>query len=89
MELTPVFSKFLSNGGDMELTELSTRLSAQPGQTLVIGGTDTGEDNVSTALFGYSRLGDLKFFAESDGRYIQLFRCAYDFHHRPSGFDRL
>lgn len=60
MELTPVFSKFLSNGGDMELTELSTRLSAQPGQTLVIGGTNTGEDNVSSALFGYSRLGEKK-----------------------------
>lgn len=60
MELTPVFSKFLSNGGDMELTELSTRLSAQPGQILVIGGTDTGEDNISTALFGYSKRGEKK-----------------------------
>ncbi|MBA7643039.1 hypothetical protein ES703_50749 [subsurface metagenome] len=60
MELTPVFSRFLSNGGDLELTELSTRVTAQPGQTLVIGGGDTSEENVATALLSYSKSGERK-----------------------------
>ena len=60
MELTPVFSKFLSDGGDLELTELSTRVIARPGQTLVIGGGDTSEGSVATALFSYSKSGENK-----------------------------
>jgi len=60
MELTPVFSKFLSDGGDLELTELSTRVTARPGQTLVIGGGDTGGENVATALLSYSKFGEKK-----------------------------
>lgn len=60
MELTPVFSNFLSDGGDLELTELSTRVTAQPGQTLVIGGGDTAEENVATALLSYSKMGEKK-----------------------------
>lgn len=60
MELTPVFSKFLSNGGDLELTELSTRVMAHPGQTLVIGGGDTSEQDVATALLSYSKYGEKK-----------------------------
>jgi len=60
MELTPVFSRFLSNGGDLELTELSTRVTARPGQTLVIGGGDTSEENVATALLSYSKSGERK-----------------------------
>ncbi len=51
MELTPVFSKFLSNGGDIELTELSTRVVALPGQSVILGQVDTAEENVATALF--------------------------------------
>lgn len=31
MELTPVFSRFLSDGGDLELTELSTQVTACSG----------------------------------------------------------
>ena len=58
MELTPVFSKFLSDGGDLELTELSTRVTARPGQTIVIGGGDTSSENVATALLSYSRYGE-------------------------------
>jgi hypothetical protein len=60
MELTPVFSKFLSDGGDLELTELSTRVTARPGRTLVIGGGDTSEENVAAALFSYSKYGEKK-----------------------------
>jgi len=60
MELTPVFSKFLSDGGDLELTELSTRVTARPGQTLVIGGGDTSSENVATALLSYSKYGEKK-----------------------------
>ena len=60
MELTPVFSKFLSDGGDLELTELSTRVIAQPGQTLVIGGGDTTDENVAKALLSYSKQGEKK-----------------------------
>jgi type II secretory pathway component GspD/PulD (secretin) len=57
MELTPVFSRFLSNGGDLELTELSTTVTVSPGQTLVIGGGDTATQNVATALLAYSKSG--------------------------------
>lgn len=60
MELTPVFSKFLSDGGNLELTELSTRVTARPGQTLVIGGGDTSTENVATALLSYSKLSEAK-----------------------------
>jgi hypothetical protein len=60
MELTPVFSKFLSDGGDLELAELSTRVTARPGQTLVIGGGDTSSQDVATALLSYSKSGEKK-----------------------------
>lgn len=60
MELTPVFSRFLSNGGDLEFTELSTRVTARPGQTLVIGAADTAQDNVATALLSYGTYGEKK-----------------------------
>ena len=71
MELTPVFSKFLSDGGDLELTELSTRITALPGQTLVIGGGDTGEENVATALLSYSKYGEKKQTLVTVTPYIQ------------------
>ncbi len=60
MELTPVFSNFLSDGGNLELTELSTRVTARPGQTLVIGGGDSSGEDVATALLGYSKMGEKK-----------------------------
>lgn len=60
MELTPVFSKFLSDGGDLELTELSTRVTSRPGRTLVIAGGDTSEENVATALLSYDKSGQKK-----------------------------
>ena len=60
MELTPVFSKFLSDVGDLERTEISTRFRARPFQTLVIGGGDTSEGNVATALFSYNKYGEKK-----------------------------
>jgi hypothetical protein len=71
MELTPVFSKFLSDGGDLELTELSTRVTALPGQTLVIGGGDTTEENVATALLSYSKYGEKKQTLVTVTPYIQ------------------
>ncbi len=55
MELTPVFSKFLSAGGDVALTELTTTVTVQPGQTIVIGGSDSSDENVGTALFSYRK----------------------------------
>ena len=51
MELTPVFSRFLSSGGDMELTELSTTVTAGVGQTIVLGGSTGSGEDVATALF--------------------------------------
>ena len=55
IELTPVFSHFLNNGGDLRLTELSTRVTVGPGQTIVIGGGNTAGEDVATALFSYSK----------------------------------
>lgn len=71
MELTPVFSKFLSDGGDLELTELSTRVTALPGQTLVIGGGDTRGENVATALLSYSKYAEKKQTLVTVTPYIQ------------------
>lgn len=71
MELTPVFSKFLSNAGDLELTELTTSVIAQPGQTLVIGGADTAQNNVASALLSYDKLGQKKQTLITVTPYIQ------------------
>lgn len=60
MQLTPVFSDFLNDGGDLELTELSTQITVRPGQTVVIGGGNTTQENVATALFSYSKTGQRK-----------------------------
>lgn len=60
IELTPVFSEFLNDGGDLKLTELTTRVTVRPGQTLVIGGGDSTEENVATALFSYSKTNEKK-----------------------------
>jgi len=45
---------------DMELTELSTRVVARPGQMLVISGGDTADENVAKALLSYSKYGEKK-----------------------------
>jgi len=60
MELTPVFSKFLNDGGDLEMTELSTTVRARPDQTVVIGGDTDSDENVAQALLGYSKTGEMK-----------------------------
>jgi len=57
IELTPVFSRFLSGGGDLELTEFSTTVTVSPSQTLVIGGGDTSTENVATALLAFRQSG--------------------------------
>jgi len=51
MELTPIFSKFLGSGGNLELTELSTTVTARLGQSIVLGGSSGGGEDVATALF--------------------------------------
>ncbi len=60
MELTPVFSRFLNDGGDLEMTELSTTVRARSGQTVVIGGDTGSEENVAQALLGYSKTGEMR-----------------------------
>ena len=60
MELTPVFSRFLNDGGDLEMTELSTTVRARPGQTVVIGGDTSSDENVARALLGYSKTGEMR-----------------------------
>ncbi|MHC4268160.1 MAG: hypothetical protein ACYSTS_06805 [Planctomycetota bacterium] len=60
MELTPVFSRFLSDGGNLEMTELSTKVVASPGEIVVIGGGDTTGENVANALLGFSKESEKK-----------------------------
>jgi len=51
VEVTPVFSKFLSGAGDMEMTRLTTRVVARPGQFVVLGGSSRAEqEDLSTAF---------------------------------------
>ena len=50
LKLTPVFSRFLNDGGDIKLTELTTTVIAAPGQTIVMGGSDSADQNVANAL---------------------------------------
>ncbi|MBW8002132.1 MAG: type II and III secretion system protein [Planctomycetes bacterium] len=58
LELVPVFSRFLNDGGNLELTELSTKVTVKPGQIMVLGGTDNFSNNVESALLGYSESGE-------------------------------
>lgn len=53
--LVPVFSRFLNTGGDMELVELSTTVTVAPGETVIIGGSSSGTQDVATALLGQRR----------------------------------
>ena len=55
MELTPVFSNFLNNAGDLELTELSTRIIAAPNQTIVIAGSTQQKENIASALLSHGK----------------------------------
>ncbi len=55
IELVPVFSRFMKDGLKIELTELSTRVTVNPGEMIVIGGSDTSSEDVATALFSYSK----------------------------------
>lgn len=52
MELVPAFSNFLSSGGDLELTELATTVRIQPGETVVLGGQASSNQDVGAAMFG-------------------------------------
>jgi len=51
MKLTPVFSRFTSDAANMELTELTTAVTAPPGKTIIIGGTTGQDKSIATALF--------------------------------------
>lgn len=55
MQLVPVFSNFLNDGGSIELTELATTVTARNGQTVVLGSIGSSGENVATALLGYQK----------------------------------
>lgn len=55
LKITPVFSKFLNDGGDLEMTELSTHITVMSGQPVVIGGTTNEQEDAGKALFRYEK----------------------------------
>jgi hypothetical protein len=55
MQLTPVFSNFLSDGGDLAMTELTTSISTAPGQTVVVGGSEEQRDSAAWALLSHAQ----------------------------------
>lgn len=57
MQLTPVFSEFLNDGGDLRMTELTTTVQVRPGQTIVIGRSDTRTEDLSAAMLSTRRQG--------------------------------
>ncbi len=69
--LTPVFSRFLNDGGDLELTELTTRITVRPGQIVVLGGTESFSENAASALLGYNKSGERKKTLITLTAYIQ------------------
>lgn len=71
MDLVPVFSNFLNDGGSLELTELKTTVIAQPGQCIVIGGNTDNNESVATALFGYAKSSERKQTLITVTPYIQ------------------
>ncbi len=52
LQLTPVLSQFLNDGGDKEFTEMSASLTVKPGQSILVGGSRTSRENFSSALLG-------------------------------------
>ena len=52
LTLLPVFSKFLNDGGALELVELATTVIVRPGEKMVIGSDGSTGQDVATALFG-------------------------------------
>lgn len=57
LEIWPVFSNFLSDGGDLELTELKTVINVSPGRSVVIGGNTDSSYDLSDALLMYEKSG--------------------------------
>lgn len=55
LRLLPVLSRFLSDGGDKEFTELTTALTVKPGESILVGGSRTSQESLATALLGLSR----------------------------------
>ena len=52
LRLTPVFSRFLNDGGDKVFTELLTVVTVKPGQSVLIGGSRASRENLSSAFLG-------------------------------------
>ena len=57
MSLTPVFSDFMPNKSDLVLTELTTTVIAEPGETIVIGSADSTSQNIANGILSYSKGG--------------------------------
>lgn len=57
LEIWPVFSNFLSDGGDLELTELKTVINVSPGRSVVIGGNTDSSYDIADALLMYEKSG--------------------------------
>ena len=52
LRLTPVFSRFLNDGGDKVFTELLTVVTVKPNQSVLIGGSRASRENLSSAFLG-------------------------------------
>jgi hypothetical protein len=57
MQLTPVFSNFLSDGGDLAMAELTTTITVAAGQTVVVGGSEERKDSAAWALLSHRQRG--------------------------------
>ncbi|MFA5422508.1 MAG: hypothetical protein WC374_01450 [Phycisphaerae bacterium] len=55
VQITPVLKNFLNGGGDKEFTELRTALTVKPNQSILIGGSRTSRENLSSALLGLQK----------------------------------
>jgi hypothetical protein len=60
MQLLPVFSDFKNDRGDLELTEISTTVTARPGQAVIIGSMNTNTQDAANAFFSYTETGQNK-----------------------------
>jgi hypothetical protein len=52
IKMTPVFSKFLNDGGDKVFNELLTAVTIEPGQSVLVGGLRESRENLSSAFLG-------------------------------------
>jgi len=57
LRFVPVLSRFLGDGGDKEFMELTTAVTVRPGESILIGGSRTSRENLSSALLGLPKEG--------------------------------